>query len=295
MRGWRGTPAVLLLPILAATCVSFTQGIGAGQSVNPAHAYLYGRFMVDRAGGGRSLGVALVLGCADGRQYTIGMEQRNEIQVIEIVPARCSLDEILFVNGSEKRGHAYPAPPMNRSIDYLPGTAYYLGDFALRTGVDTNMVFITTQTKLTWDFMPLDGRYPTTTAEMRRQFPNLASFQTEDGQLAPRRTLTPGDEGTKPDGPPLSPERVATLAPFIKHVYPTPAACAGSCGRGQCLPFRGESGPAMACVTRCNKDADCPEDLACNCPNAEKPPGACQPIATTPTDAMAGICLSPIR
>jgi hypothetical protein len=106
------------------------------------------------------------------------------------------------------------------------------------------------------------------------------------------------DEGARPDGaaqpqgPPLTPARVAALAPFIKRVYPSPAACEGACGRGQCLPFRGASGPAMACVTRCSRDIECPQGLACNCPNDEKPEGACQPIATTPEDPMAGICLS---
>jgi hypothetical protein len=49
----------------------------------------------------------------------------------------------------------------------------------------------------------------------------------------------------------------------------------------------------MACVIRCNKDGDCPEGLACNCPNPEHADGPdCQPIATLPQDRMARICLS---
>src|SRR5215831_14523427 len=146
-RQWGGLLAASIVSLLASACASYayTRGIGAGQRVDRANAYLYGRFMVNRAGGGNGLSVGLAIGCADGRQYTIGMDQRDEIQVIEIAPARCSLDEILFIHSGQKRGYAYPAPPMNRSVDYLPGTAYYLGDFALATSQDTTWMIVATR------------------------------------------------------------------------------------------------------------------------------------------------------
>jgi hypothetical protein len=71
------------------------------------------------------------------------------------------------------------------------------------------------------------------------------------------------------------------------------AECEAACPAGQCLPYRGDTGPAMACVIRCDRDADCPDGLACNCPNSERSAGpGCRSIATALPDAMARICLS---
>ncbi len=282
----------LVLALLTAACASYTPAVGAADAVNPAHAYLYGRFITnDAAGGGMSVG--LVFGCSDGSTYTVGVARGQEIQVIEIRPARCSFDKIVFASGSEVLRYAYPPPPANRSIEYLPGRAYYVGDFALTTARGVDIGFMTTEHHWSWDLKPLPGRYATTTEEMTRRFPRFASLPAKDANLtAPPR---PGPGVAAPPGEaPLTPERVAVLAPFIKRVYPSPAACAGACELGQCVPFRGETGVAIACVTRCRKDTDCPPGLACNCPHDEKPATTCQPIAATPTDRMAGFCLLPV-
>ena len=90
----------------------------------------------------------------------------------------------------------------------------------------------------------------------------------------------------------MSPQRVALMAPFIKQTFKSPTQCESVCPAGQCLPYRGESGAAIVCVIRCNRDADCPHPLACNCPNNEKAAGsACTPIASTPKDPLARICM----
>ena len=59
----------------------------------------------------------------------------------------------------------------------------------------------------------------------------------------------------------MSPERVARVAPFVRRTFATPASCEAACPTGQCLPFRGEAGPAMTCIVRCNTDKDCPAGL----------------------------------
>lgn len=130
---------------------------------------------------------------------------------------------------------------------------------------------------------------------MKRAFPGFASLPTVDRRLIPARPRKIGN-GVKalPGEPSMSPERVAGLAPFISRDYATPALCEAACPNGQCLPYRAQSGPVIACVIRCDKDADCPAKMACNCPNAERPAGpGCHPIASTPTDAMSRVCLLP--
>lgn len=137
-------------------------------------------------------------------------------------------------------------------------------------------------------------RYQSTTAELKRVFPDLAALPDVDMRLIAEPPRKKGNGiGASPDEPPMSPQRVARIAPFINRSYATPAQCETACAAGQCLPYRGGGGPAMACVIRCDRDADCPQGLACNCPNGERGAGPdCHPIAATPKDPMARICLS---
>ena len=144
--------------------------------------------------------------------------------------------------------------------------------------------------------MSVDDNYAATSAEMKRTFANLAGLSTESRMLVPR-THIPGEArkhtGGARSGPDdvVSPERAARLAGFTQRRYATPAACEAACPEtGDCYPFRGEEGPAMTCVVRCKTDKDCPEGLACNCPDGDG--SACRPVAGTPDDPMAGICLS---
>jgi hypothetical protein len=124
---------------------------------------------------------------------------------------------------------------------------------------------------------------------MKRSFPNLASLPIVDLRLAPRRPPPKNTGGLLADEPPLSPARVARIAPFLNSQYATPAECASACGKGQCLPFRAATGPAMECIYRCRADRDCPPHLACNCSSGERTD--CSAIARLPDDAMNGICM----
>jgi hypothetical protein len=266
----------------------YTSGIRSDEKVRKDRTYLYGRFAIAPAselGGGQLtyLSMGLVVRCEDGASYTFKFLNKRDVQVIEAQPSRCALAEVIYTNDSGMiSSRSQPLPSWVHTDVFAPGTANYLGDYFAVSKIRP----ITFGRRLTWMANPVDDRYESTTADMQRAFPHLAVLETMDKRLAPRRRPL----GPPVAGPPLSPERVARIAPFTNRRYADPAACAAACPKGQCLPFRGETGPAMACIIACTSDQDCPQGLACNCSSARDP--ECKPIARTPGDAMEGICLS---
>jgi hypothetical protein len=286
--------------LLVAGCAVYTSGVRPDGSPRPTRAYLYGRFFMGAVlqanplfGSRESMG--LVLRCQSGDSYTFGSSGTRAVQVLEIKPSRCWLKEVVFADQDGMIRKVVGAPPsLQRPLDFTAGRAHYLGDYFATGDIFAEPGRWST-TFYHWDMSPADDRYESTTTEMRRAFPNFASLPTVDSRLFPLRPRKLGN-GIKmaPDEPPMSPERVAGLAPFIGRNYATPALCEAACAAGQCLPYRTASGPAIACVIRCDKNADCPSGLACNCPNAEQPSGPdCRPIASTPADSMSRVCLSP--
>jgi hypothetical protein len=257
-------------------------------------AYLYGRSFTKGPDS-----VAFVLRCQDGNTYVLKSINRPDVQVLEAAPSRCWLvEEVLEASMTPPKRTAGKRiavePPTQRPLDFAGGHAYYLGDYLAKGDNTVDHGFFRNHLHSESFWTPVDDRYEATTVEMKRAFPSLASFPTTDARLilpAPRKP----DNGVaaSPGEPPMSPDRVARVAPFIERNYASPGECEASCPTGQCRPYRGDDGPAVACVTRCNTDKDCPDGLACNCPTAEKSAGAaCQPIATMPHDPMARICLS---
>jgi hypothetical protein len=290
----------LAVAVLAGGCAVYTSGIARDAPLYPGAAYLYGRSFMKAADQPGSLAgkqsVGLVIRCADGNSYTLGSsDKRDQIQVFEIAPTRCWLMEAVRADQDRIIRKRLPAEPsMQRPLDFSGGRAYYLGDyFAVGSFWSRPGAFVT-HLHWQWAMDPADDRYESTTAEMKRAYPNLASLPTVDRRLilGPERKRGNGIVAA-PGEAPMSPERLAGVAPFIKRNYAAPAECEAACTAGQCLPYRSESGPVIACVIRCNKNSDCPEGLGCNCPNSEHAAGPdCQPIATTPQDPMARICLS---
>ena len=282
-----------------AACATTTSAIGPDAEANPKYAYLYGRFFIKAdEQEGSFVGhqqIVLRVWCRNGRQYSIAFSTKRDVQVLEVGPSSCALVEGVFTdqNGIVRhRQNVEPAKMLFHS--YEAGKAYYLGDYFGR-GI-FSMTMHSTYNELFWSWAmdSADDRYESTTADMKATFRNLAALPTADKRLVPPKP--PPKRGAvvidDPKDPPMTPERIARVAPFIKRTFSSPAACERACPKGQCLPFRGEAGAAMTCIVRCNADKDCPEGLACNCPNSEKPEGpGCQPIATTPADRMGRICL----
>jgi hypothetical protein len=290
----------LAAALCAAGCAVYTSSVRSDATVDAGSAYLYGRFFMnalpDESGGKQSMG--LVIRCQSGSTYTFGSRDKRDVQVLEIRPSRCWVAELVLAdqNGMvRKQVKAEPAM-QQRQLDFTAGRAHYIGDYFAKGDSSVERAGWTTENHWEWAMSPAAGdRYQETTTEMKRRFPNLASLPTDDLRLIPEAERKRGNGiGPSPGEPPTSPARVARLAPFIRRSYATPAQCEAACPTGQCLPYRGESGPAMACVIRCNRNSDCPTGKGCNCPNSESGAGpGCHPIAATPKDPMDRICLAP--
>jgi hypothetical protein len=286
--------------------------VGPTDRPNPTSAYLYGRFYnqveAKRADSHRYQTLGLDVQCADGKDYTIRFSNRNGVQVIEAAPGRCALIAILFLDlgGTVRKRKSVP-PSSALTRDFVAGTAHYLGDFFAKTDSDAKYRFMYWDVTTTWQLTDVDDNYDGTTAQLRRTFVNLASLPTENTTLVPLTRL-PGQPRSRPPAGPstapappavpsrgsgedlMTPDRIARIAPFTKRRYATPEECEAACPTGECLPYRTEEGPVMTCIVRCKADRECPPGLACNCPRGNGPD--CRSIARTPTDAMAGICLS---
>ena len=296
-RGW-----AIVAVALCVSCAHYSPALRASDPQIPSLAYLYGRLYV--AARPSALGMdgyqtmGLVIRCADGETYTMRFSKEKGVQAIEIEPSTCALEEIVFTDADGVVKRRAPAPrAWTASHDFAPGRAYYIGDFAGNATWESEWKVVATKFELKWDLTDFDDNYALTTAEMKRTFANLSSLPTEDQTLAPR-TRIPGKRrsgapsASRP-GDPMTPERVARIAPYTKRRYATPAECEEACPTGECLPYRGETGPAMTCIVRCKSDRDCPAGLGCNC--AQDDGDRCRNIARTPEDAMSGVCLSTER
>ncbi len=291
----------LLVVTLAAGCAHYTPSLGPEAKARPDLGYFFGRFHIDgaqmalRLDGLQTMG--FVMRCDDGHAYTIRFSLEKRVQVIAAYPARCALEELVFtdVDGVVMGSNYVKGNPPGGFV-LAAGTAYYLGDYFAESTIKKSRRVIVTMLRMNWQLTSADDNYELTSAEMKRTFANLAGLPTQNKMLLPREHV-PGDArkhagGTR-RGPEdvVSPDRAARLAGFTKRRYATPAECEAACPEtGDCFPFRGDEGPAMTCVVRCKTDKDCPEGLACNCPNGDG--SACHAIASTPDDRMAGICLS---
>jgi hypothetical protein len=289
----------IALIVFLCGCARTTWTIRPDEALDPAYAYLYGRFFINATevpgALARHQSIALQVSCTDESQHTIWFSASRDVQVLKVRPSACALAAVMWSN---QNGVVVQTKTIAQSDmlvhDFLPGKAYYLGDyfargiFTLTPHVSFNELF------WSWAMDAADDRYESTTAEMQRAYHNLARLPTLDKRLVPPKP--PSKRGavviTDPKEPVMTPDRTARVAGFTRSAFASPAACEAACPTGQCLPFRGEAGAAMTCIVRCEADKDCPGGFACNCPNREKPEGPdCHPIATTPMDRLARICL----
>ena len=177
------------------------------------------------------------------------------------------------------------------------GTAYYLGDYFAETTRETEWKVLYTNVHTRWQMTSTDDNYDGTTAEMKRKtFANLAGLATENRMLLGRDRVPATRGSTRVDrrvGPatPCHPNARPASWGSPSDATPRPRSARRPVRRAVTVsPFRGDEGPAMTCVVHCKTDKDCPDGLACNCPDGDG--SACRAIASTPEDRMAGICLS---
>jgi hypothetical protein len=289
---WGAHIATVTLAAGCAGCAINATAVRSDEALDATSAYVYGRFLIravpstmGEKGRPTNQTVGLVLACDDGSTYPLYFSAEREVRVVKIQPARCAVHEIRYVNdlGIFLKSKAPPSAWVH--MDYFaPGHAYYLGDFS---GVASYQTFAD-HDLLTWDLDPVDGQFTETTDELRKRFAGVGALPIHDQRLAPGRPpLKRGLAGA--DEPTMSPERISRLAGFVKSTFPSPAACATACRAGDCLPYRGPSGPAMTCIHHCMTNRDCPAGWVCNC--SDRPGADCQFVATTPGDSMEGICM----
>ena len=286
----RASSILLAATVAACRCAAYTR-TPASLKVDPKRAYLYGRFFIKSEGREGEWGdyqsMELSIVCVDGRSYTIPFLNKRAVTVMDIRPSSCALDEVAYLAESGITLRRITPPEAWRHVEtFAAGRAYYVGDYFAKADFSSQRKVFVRELNWSWVMDPADDRFESTTAEMKRAFTGLAALPTEDRRFAPRRPPPRGAVA----GPPLSPEHIARIAGFTRRSYATPAECARACPTGQCLPYRGDTGPAMTCIIGCKTDEDCPEGLACNCPGADG--SDCHAIAETPNDPMAGICLS---
>ena len=233
--------------------------------------------------------MGLVISCDNGEAYTIRFSNQRQVQVIKIAPSRCALTEIVYTDpdGTIKK-RAPPPPRGGARMTFSPDAPTTSATTPVPPASSPNGKSCTARSIGHWTMDPIDNafqNYDATTIDMQVAFRGLAALPTDDARLVPRprRPLI--------EGAPISPEQAARIVRFTKRSYPGVDECRAACPTGQCIPFRGASGPEIACINRCTGDKDCPDGLACNCAGDERP--GCHTIAQAPGDHLDGLCLAP--
>jgi hypothetical protein len=273
--------------MLPAGCAHHTEGIRPTDPVDLGSVYFYGRFFIRSDMDAQTVG--LFMSCSDGAEYRLWLSTDRMVQVIRAKPAICALTEVVYTNADgDIVSHLKPPAAWVHPSIFDAGHAYYLGDFVGATAFKVSNHILFNEYRVGWTMDAVDENFGLTTREMKRSFPNLATLPVADLRFAPRRRPPQRTGGLLADEL-LSPARVARIAPFLNSQYATLAECASACGKGQCLPFRADTGPAIECIHRCKADADCPPHLACNCSLSKRTD--CLAIAELPDDAVNGICM----
>jgi hypothetical protein len=180
LRALRGVSFLALLGLLAG-CANFTESIRPDDKYDGKSAYIYGRFHLDsRRHQLSNHSIGFEVHCRDGKKYTIGFSTDQPLQVIQVAPSKCQLEEILYTSGGEVAFRGMPSFRLLRNEFLDPGGIYYVGDFVAASRSESRFKFFYTEFRTGWAFGKVEGRYERTTAEMKRAFPGLAAAPTED-------------------------------------------------------------------------------------------------------------------
>jgi hypothetical protein len=159
---------VAIVSLLAVGCA--TANVRPSAPYQGNRAYLYGRFTI------QGQAMAFAIRCYDGAVYKIHFQERDEVQMIELAPSTCQLDEIVY-GASGQRMAAFR---MLRNEILDAGGVYYVGDY--RASGTSTYVFmgLYNEIRSTWRMGHARDDYARTTAQMRQAFPQFASAATQD-------------------------------------------------------------------------------------------------------------------
>ena len=182
---------VAALTILMGSCSPYTSSVKPDAPYQQGRAYLYGRFHIEPARGNDSdLVMGFAIRCRDQSEYTFRFNHDDRIQVLELPPGTCQIEDFVYTEANGRvisRRMAEFRLLQNEILS--PGGLYYVGDFRARTAEASTTkreIFSSTTTrKMAWRVTSIVDDYALTTTELKRDYPNLAPVATENRM--PRR------------------------------------------------------------------------------------------------------------
>ncbi len=180
-------PIAVVMALLAGGCSVYASGLRQDDRPNTSLAFVYGRFEMADVGHTTNV-MGFVLACTQGDKYetyNIGFSRQRPVQVFEILPGSCQIDQIIYTEQSFKIAGIKDKPLRAlRNRQLSPGVSYYLGDFlAVATAGWQTTSASGTKFLETWGIRDIRSEYSRTTAEMKSAFPRLASLPTEDASM----------------------------------------------------------------------------------------------------------------
>jgi len=97
----RTTARRALLGLLLLGGCAYSRGLRPDDRPSGSRAYIYGRFQM--ADNGHTNAMGFVLACTQGDAYetiNIGLSRKHPIQVFEVLPGTCQVDETIYTSGS---------------------------------------------------------------------------------------------------------------------------------------------------------------------------------------------------
>jgi hypothetical protein len=165
----RALGRLAVIALLASGCA--TANVWPGAPYKRDHVYLYGRFTYT------GLSMTFAIRCRDGAVYKVDFMDRDQVQMIELVPSICQLDKIEY--GSSANGQLVPFRMLRNEI-LDPGGLYYVGDYSVTGASRTEFKVFYTEVHQRWRMNHAHDDYARSTAEMRQLFPAFAATPTED-------------------------------------------------------------------------------------------------------------------
>jgi hypothetical protein len=178
----------LALGIVSGGCVHSTGLVDPDDKLEPSSAYLYGRFGVDAQDKALAFGahesIEFAFKCQDHSAFTIRFSNDTDLQVIQIRPSRCEFVQVVYTNADGLAMRRIPmAPGSLRNGLFLPGRAYYLGDFYGKASFRSTPIPFGARMHWRWGITDVQDNYELTTAAMRRNYWSLSRLPTENRML----------------------------------------------------------------------------------------------------------------
>jgi hypothetical protein len=166
---------------MLAGCASWTPPLEPTDKPTTQDAYLYGRFVQDSPkvllGLDGYSTIGLVFKCGDGASYTVRFRREDDVQLLRVKPATCSLQETIYTDADGAiKGHKPSPTGVMKNLTLKPGVAYYIGDYHGMMKATTSYATI----NMEWHINSARDRYATSTEALKARYPAFADVSSED-------------------------------------------------------------------------------------------------------------------